>query len=87
MTISSSSPAGNSFTGLGRKRAIEYAPTKPRALEVNKEGIPPELRTRTRWVCWRYKRVQDENGQEHWSKLPSTLTPGARPTGPTRRSG
>ena len=37
----------------------------PRALPVNVDGIPDELRALPQWVGWRYKQVDGE-----WTKVP-----------------
>jgi primase-polymerase (primpol)-like protein len=47
------------------KATIESFPHRPKALPVNADGIPAELRARPQWVAWRFER---RHGR--WTKVP-----------------
>jgi hypothetical protein len=47
------------------KADIESAAERPRALSVNPDGIPFELKERRQWVGWQYNRPGDR-----WTELP-----------------
>jgi putative DNA primase/helicase len=55
------------------KAAIESAAERPKALAVNPDGIPAELRARTQWVAWRFER---RHGR--WTKVPINPRTGRR---------
>src|SRR4051812_12670969 len=42
-------------------------PTRPMALEPDRDGIPAELRARRQWVSWCYEWVPDKG---KWDKIP-----------------
>lgn len=49
------------------------AAPRPDALTVNVEAIPPQLRQRLQWVCWRYEWVK---GRQKWTKRPINANTG-----------
>jgi predicted DNA-binding transcriptional regulator AlpA len=65
---------------VASKRVLESAPEKPKALPVNPDGIPTELKERDQWVCWAYRR---RNGR--WTKPPINTCTGrnAEPDDPS----
>ena len=45
-------------------------PDKPIALSLEPGNIPPEMKERKQWVLWRYKLVQNAQGEWKWTKVP-----------------
>jgi putative DNA primase/helicase len=56
---------------------------KPRALPVDPNNIPPELRDRPQWVVWQYQWSTD---REEWAKIPLQAAPLLSPTPTPRRA-
>jgi len=52
------------------KKQIEANRERPKAIPVNFDSIPPELKARTQWVVWRYELRRDKKGQDKWTKVP-----------------
>jgi len=52
------------------KKQIEANRERPKAIPVNFDAIPAELKARTQWVVWRYELRRDSKGQERWTKVP-----------------
>lgn len=50
---------------MATKREIELSDRKPGALPVIEGGIPDELKSLARWVCWSYRRPKKK-----WTKPP-----------------
>lgn len=48
-------------------------PARPTALNVEFDAIPSYLTDQDRWVCWRYKWIED---REEWTKLPIDVSTG-----------
>jgi putative DNA primase/helicase len=65
---------------LSTKATLERAAEKPQAIPVVAEGIPPVLRKRRQWVCWKYVRRDGK-----WTKTPIQAITGraAKSTDPT----
>jgi hypothetical protein len=59
------------------KKEIEASTEKPRALAVNPDGIPAELKALPQWVVWNYVRRQDKQGTWRWTKVPVNPRTGA----------
>jgi hypothetical protein len=60
-------------TSVGKpsaKAALESSAERPRALPVNPDGIPDELKERDQWVGWRYEWRVDKAGKGKWTKVP-----------------
>jgi putative DNA primase/helicase len=48
-------------------------PPRPDPLPLDPEAVPPALKDRPTWVCWRYVWKRD---REEWTKLPIDVTTG-----------
>src|SRR5437016_1793199 len=58
-------------SGMGKtKSEIECGAEKPKALPVNQDGIPDDLKALPQWVCWRYQQRPDKKGSLKWTKPP-----------------
>jgi hypothetical protein len=54
------------------------SPTRPRALAVNPDNIPPELRALPQWVAWRYtEEIDPETGDSDFDKPPVNARTGS----------
>jgi hypothetical protein len=63
-------PSVNDGVTATTKKAMTADPArKPPALPPNADGIPPELRARQQWVCWKWTWLDKE---AKWSKVPFT---------------
>lgn len=49
-------------------------PPRPEPLDVQQDGIPPELKRRETWICWRYEFKEDRG---EWTKVPADPNTGS----------